>query len=555
MMIWQTHLPVLPVLIPLMAGALMLLTSDSQRRLRVTLSAIALLAQAWVALALLQATQQIGPTGWPDGVGVYLLGDWPAPFGIVLVADRLSSLMLGLTALLGLCAWLYSTARWDRAGSHFHPLFQLLLMGLNGAFLAGDLFNLFVFFEILLTASYGLMLHGSGKRRVGAALHYIGVNLIASFLLLIAIALIYGLTGTLNLADLSQRAQTLTGADRQLFDSAAAILGVAFLIKAAAWPLNFWLPSTYAQACAPVAAMFAIMTKVGIYALLRIGTLLLPAGAPAAFGGAWMYPAGIATLAFGTLGMLASTDARRIAAFAIITSSGTLFAALGMPGPTLTGPALYYLLSSVLALGALFLLLELTERSQSFGASMLAITLEAFETDEPESVSLSEQAVGTPLPATMAFLGLSFFACALLVVGLPPLSGFVAKFSLLSAALRTAEYGAPTFNVWLLVGAMLVSGLTCLIALGRTGVRLFWTPEDIHVPTLRLNEVAPILVLLSACGLLTVRAGPILSYLEDTAYYLEEPGRYVRAVLGHDTQRVGLPAPSPRQAASMEGRP
>jgi len=531
---WLQHLPVLPVLIPLLAGALMLLTRDSQRRLRVTLGAVALGLMALTALMLVRATQGIGAPHWPDGIGVYLLGNWPAPFGIVLVADRLAALMLGLTAVLGLCAWIYATARWDRAGSHFHPLFLLIMMGLNGAFLAGDLFNLFVFFEILLTASYGLMLHGSGKRRVGAALHYIAVNLIASFLLLVAIALIYGLTGTLNLADLSVRALALHGADRQLFDSAAAILGAAFLIKAAAWPLNFWLPNTYSEAAAPVAALFAIMTKVGIYALLRIGSLLLPAGAPAAFGGAWMFPAGIATLAFGTLGMLASTQARRIAAYAIITSSGTLFAALGMPGATLTGPALYYLLSSVLALGALFLLLELTERSQSFGADMLAITQEAFESDDPGAADLSGQAVGVPLPATMAFLGLSFFACALLIIGLPPLSGFVAKFSLLSAALRTAEYGAPTVNVWLLVAAMLSSGVAGLIALGRCGVRLFWVPEDLHVPTLRLNEAIPILVLLSACVLLTARAGSVMAYLEDTAWYLDQPGRYVEAVLGQD---------------------
>ncbi|MFV0284052.1 MAG: monovalent cation/H+ antiporter subunit D [Castellaniella sp.] len=531
---WLQHLPVLPVLIPLLVGALMLLTRDHQRWIRVALGALALGLMVLTALMLVRATQGIGAPRWPDHIGVYLLGNWPAPFGIVLVADRLAALMLGLTAVLGACAWTYATARWDRVGRHFHPLFLLIMMGLNGAFLSGDLFNLFVFFEILLTASYGLMLHGSGKHRVGAALHYIAVNLIASFLLLVAIALIYGLTGTLNLADLSMRALTLQGADRQLFDSAAAILGVAFLIKAAAWPLNFWLSDTYAEAGAPVASMFAIMTKVGIYALLRIGSLLLPAGAPAAFGGAWMFPAGIATLAFGTLGMLASTQARRIAAYAIITSSGTLFAALGMPGATLTGPALYYLLSSVLALGALFLLLELTERSQSFGANVLAITQEAFENDDPDAADLSGQAVGAPLPATMAFLGLSFFACALLIIGLPPLSGFVAKFSLLSAALRTAEYGAPTVNVWLLVAAMLISGVAALIALGRCGVRLFWVPEDLHVPTLRLNEIMPILALLVACVLMTVGAGAVMTYLEDTAWYLNEPNRYVEAVLGQN---------------------
>src|SRR5690606_10447077 len=218
-------------------------------------------------------------------------------------------------------------------------------------------------------------------------------------------------------------------------------------------------------------------------------------------------------------------------------SSGTLFAALGMPGVTLTGPALYYLVSSVLALGALFLLLELVARTQSFGSDLLAISLEAFDLDDPDRAGLSEEVVGVPVPAAMAFLGLSFIACALLIIGLPPLSGFVAKFSLLSAALRTAEYGAPTFNVWLLVGTMLGSGIACLIALSRSGVRLFWIPEDIRVPRLRVSEAAPICVLLLACAGLTWKAGPAMAYLEDTAHYLDQPRHYVRAVLMQDPRR------------------
>lgn len=531
---WLTHLPVLPILVPFLGGALILLTRENSRLLRLFISGSAVILQVLIAILLIRATQGIGTTNlWPDNIGVYLLGNWSAPFGIVVVADRLSALMLGLTAVLGLCAWLFATARWDRAGSHFHSMFLFLMMGLNGAFLAGDLFNLFVFFEILLTASYGLMLHGSGKSRISAGLHYIAVNLIASFFLLIAIALIYGLTGTLNLADLAQKAQLLEGSDRQLFDSAAAILGIAFLIKAAAWPLNFWLPRAYSRSSAPVAAIFAIMTKVGIYALLRIGSLLLPAGAPAAFGGAWMFPAGIATLAFGTIGMLASTMPKKITSYALITSSGTLFAALGMPGATLTGSALYYLLSSVLAVGALFLLLELTERSQSFGADVLAVSQEAFEAEDPDELSLSEQVIGVPLPATMAFLALSFFICSLLLIGLPPLSGFVAKFSLLSAALRTSEYGAPTFNVWLFFAAMLISGMACLIAYVRCGIRLFWLPEDLRIPALRISEALPILVLIAACIMLTVRAGAVIEYLEDTALYLDQPMHYINAVLGN----------------------
>lgn len=537
---WMQHLPILPVVIPLICGALMLVLRDGNRRGRLTLGFLSIAGQLATAVTLLCLAAGYLPNDWPDGVGVYLLGDWPAPFGIVAVVDRLSSVMLVLTAFLGMSAWIYATARWDRAGVHFHPLYQFLLMGLNGAFLTGDLFNLFVFFEVLLAASYGLALHGSGRARVSAGLHYVAVNLVASFLLLIAMAMIYGVTGSLNMADLAARAGELGGPDRRLFESGAAILGIAFLIKAAAWPLNFWLPATYANASAPVAAIFMIMTKVGVYALLRIGSLLLPTGAPAAFGGEWMFPVGIATLAFGIIGLIAAPQPERQAAYCAIMSSGTLFAALGMPGVTLTGPALFYLVSSVLALGAFFLLLEMVERTQAFGADLLAVSLEAFDLEDPESPDKSDDVVGVAIPAAMAFLGLSFVACALLIAGLPPMSGFVAKFSLLSAALQTAA-GAPGLSTWLLIGVVLVSGLACIIALGRTGIRLFWSVEDTITPRLRITEAGPVSLLIFACIALSVWAGPAMHYLEETASYLGTPSAYINAVLTQNPGRTVAP--------------
>lgn len=538
---WMQHLPILPVAVPLMFGAAMLLLNDTQRHARLALSFISIAAQIYFAITLLSLSAGYIPNDWPDGVGVYLLGDWPAPFGIVAVVDRLSTIMLLLTSVLGAATWIYATARWDRAGVHFHPLFQFLLMGLNGAFLTGDLFNLFVFFEVLLAASYGLMLHGSGKARVAAGLHYIVVNLLASFLLLIAMALIYGVTGTLNMADLALRAGQLTGTERILFESGAAILGIAFLIKAAAWPLNFWLPAAYANACAPVGAVFAIMTKVGIYALLRIGSLLLPTGAPAAFGGEWMFPLGMATLIFGTVGILAAPQAERQAGYCIIISSGTLLAALGMPGVVLTGPALFYLISSVLALGALFMLLEMVERTQAFGADLLAVSLEAFDLEDPEPADRSDDVVGVAIPAAMAFLGMAFIACALLITGLPPLSGFVAKFSLLSAALQTSSTDTPSVAAWSLVAAMLLSGLAGIIALGRTGIRLFWSSEDTITPRLRVNEAAPVGVLILACVALAFWAGPVMHYMGQTANYLDRPASYINAVLTQSTTRAVEP--------------
>ena len=530
---WMQHLPILPVVIPLIAGALMLLVRDGHRRGRLALGLVSIIGQLLTAVTLAALAAGYLPSNWPDGVGVYLLGDWPAPFGIVAVVDRLAAVMLVLTALLGLAAWTYSTARWDRAGVHFHPLFQFLLMGLNGAFLTGDLFNLFVFFEVLLAASYGLALHGSGRVRVTAGMHYIAVNLLASFLLLIAMAMIYGVTGSLNMADLAARAGELGGPDRRLFEAGAAILGIAFLIKAAAWPLNFWLPATYANASAPVAAVFMIMTKVGVYALLRIGSLLLPTGAPAAFGGEWMFPVGIATLAFGIVGLIAAPQPERQAAYCAIMSSGTLFAALGMPGVTLTGPALFYLVTSVLALGAFFLLLEMVERTQSFGADLLAVSLEAFDLDDPESPDRSDDVVGVAIPAAMAFLGMSFFCCALLVAGLPPLPGFVAKFSMLSAALQTSATDTPSVAAWTLVAAVLLSGMAGIIALTRTGIRLFWSSEDTVVPRLRVSEAGSLSILLLACIALAIWAGPVMTFLQDTALSLDRPKAYIEIGRAH----------------------
>jgi len=528
---WSAHLPVLPIIIPLLAGACQLLLKDSRRRVRIGISLASVLAQLLVAVELLLITSGIQASPWFGHIAVYLLGDWPAPFGIVLVADRLAAIMLTLNAVLGIATLVYATARWDRAGVHFHPLFQFLLMGINGAFLTGDLFNLFVFFEVLLAASYGLMLHGSGEARVTAGLHYIVTNLVASFLLLIAMALVYGVTGTLNMADLAVQAGRLAGPDRILFETAAAILGIAFLIKAAAWPLNFWLPNAYGSACAPVAAIFAIMTKVGIYALLRLGSLLLPTGAPAAFGGEWMFSLGLATLMFGIIGMLATQQTERLIGYCVISSSGTLLTALGMPGVTVTGPALFYLINSVLALGAFYLLIEMVERTRSFGADVLAISLEAFELDDPESPDHSDDVVGVALPAAMAFLGMAFIACSLLVIGLPPLSGFVAKFSLLSAALQTSSTDSPSLDTWLLVGAILASGLAGIIALTRAGIRLFWSTEDSVTPRLSISEAAPVAFLVLCCVGLAVWAGPVLAYLNDTALALDNPQSYIQAVL------------------------
>lgn len=528
------HLMIAPVVLPLFAGAVMLaLGGERRRNVNAAINVVSTLVLVAVAIVLVRDADA-NPTGVS---GVYRLGDWPAPFAIVLVVDRLAALMVLLTSLLAAAAVVFSLARWHRVGVLFHPLFQFLLMGINGAFLTGDLFNLFVFFEILLAASYGLALHGSGSARVMAGLHYIVVNLAASLLFLIGVSLIYGVSGTLNMADIAARIPTIRPEDRWLLEAGAGILGIAFLVKAGMWPLCFWLPSTYAVAAPPVASIFAILTKVGAYIVLRLWLLLFgdQAGASAHFGDEWLLLGGMATVAFGAIGSLASQDMARLAAFSVLVSSGTVLAALGMGQVGVTGAALFYLVGSTLGLGAFFLLIELVERGREPGADVLAVTREVY--GEEDELKDSEE-VGIAIPATMGILGLAFVACALVLSGLPPLPGFVAKFAILAEALKSPSHqsGAVSVAAWMLLAVLILSGLAALIALTRAGVRSFWSTER-SVPRVRLIEMAPVAVLLFLCVLQTVQAGPIMRFMQATAQSLHAPDAYIRGVLGPTAER------------------
>jgi multicomponent K+:H+ antiporter subunit D len=526
------HLMIAPVALPLFAGAVML-ALGGERRLNVSaaLSVASCLALVAIAIVLLRAADAA-----PGGVaGVYRLGDWAAPFAIVLVVDRLAALMLLLSSLLATAAVIFSLARWHRVGVYFHPLFQFLLMGINGAFLTGDLFNLFVFFEVLLAASYGLVLHGSGSARVMAGMHYIVVNLAASLLFLIGVSLIYGVTGTLNMADLAARIPAVPAGSRALLEAGAGILGLAFLVKAGMWPLCFWLPNAYAAAPPPVASIFAILTKVGVYIVLRLWLLFFGdgAGMSAHFGGEWLLLGGIATVTFGAIGCMASQDMARLAAFSVLISSGTLLAAIGMGQPGVTAAALFYLATSTLGLGAFFLLIELVERGREPGADVLAVTREAYG-EEGELDDTGE--VGVAIPATMSILGVAFIGCAAVISGLPPLSGFIAKFALLTAALNPQGRAVAPFD-WLFLVVLIMSGLAALIAMTRAGIRAFWAAPDRVVPRVRVIEIAPVVLLLLVCAIKTVEAGPIMRFMQATAQSLHAPQAYIRGVLGAAGER------------------
>ena len=545
---WANHLLIAPIVLPLATGALLLLVDERHHTLKAIISLASTLALLLLAAMLLRVADTTTASG-SGPTGVYLLGNWPAPFGIVLVLDRLSALMLLLTSVLALTSLVFASARWHASGQHFHTLFQLLLMGLNGAFLTGDLFNLFVFFEVLLAASYGLVLYGSGALRVRAGLHYIAVNLAASALFLIGVSLIYGVTGTLNMADLAGRIAAVPAEDRMLLEAGAAILGIAFLVKAGMWPLGFWLPTAYTAAVAPVAAVFAILSKVGVYIVLRLSLLLfgVDSGASAGFGTSWLLFGGMATIAFGAIGVLASQGMGRLAGFYVMVSSGTLLAAIGMASVSVTSGALFYLVSSTLAISAFFLLIELMDRIQDPAASVLAVTMEAYGDDMDEDEIDDE--VGVVIPGTLAALGICFAGCAVLIAGLPPLSGFVAKFALISALFdpngMRAGGGTIGTTAWALTVLLLLSGLAGMIAMTRAGIRTFWAPVEGAVPRVRVTEFVPIVILLGLCLAITVQGGPVMRYMDATAQSLHAPTDYVRAVLS--AGRVPSPEMEARQ--------
>ncbi|MDN5780902.1 MAG: monovalent cation/H+ antiporter subunit D [Luteimonas sp.] len=525
------HLLIAPIVLPLLVAALQLLAGERRQRLVVGLSLASCVALVVLATTLLLAAAQ--QDGDAATATVYRIGDWPARFGIVLVGDRLSALMLLLTSVVALAVLPAALGRWQHRGNYFQPLFQFLLMGFNGAFLTGDLFNLFVFFEVLLAASYGLALHGSGARRVSAGLHYIAVNLTASMLFLLGVSLIFGVTGTLNMAALAELIPTVPEKTRALLHAGAAILGVAFLIKTAMWPLGFWLPRTYAASAPAVAAMFALMTKVGIYVLLRLGLLLFGDDAGAAsshFGSDWMLWGGLATIVAGIVGMLGARDLGKLAGYNVVISSGTLLGAVGLQQPAVTAGALAYLVISTLGIAAFFLvagLLAPEGEEEADDALQLEPYVPVGGDARSDALYADEDESRTVIPAPVAMLGVSFLACTLLLAGLPPLSGFLAKFAML-APMLDAPPRAGTLALFTLV---IAAGFCTVVALCRAGIQIFWAETERRFPQARVSEISAVALLLGLCLLLTVVVQAPLDYLDATARQLHDPGNYVHGVL------------------------
>lgn len=495
----MNHALILPILLPMFTGSLLLLGARLSLRSKRSLSLGATLLLLPLSCYLLWLADQ-------GVLQVYAAGNWQAPFGIVLLLDRLSALMLLLNSVLGCFALLYAVRGDDARGPSFHALFQFQLMGINGAFLTGDLFNLFVFFEILLIASYSLLLHGGGAERVRAGLHYVLLNLLGSALFLLAVGVLYGVTGTLNMADMASKVAAASADQAPLLHAAGLLLLVVFGLKAACVPLYFWLPRAYAAASAPVAALFAIMTKVGLYSIVRVYTLIFgdAAGTLAQMANDWLWPLALLTLVLGLIGALAARSLQGLLAYLLVVSVGTLLAGIAIGSEQALAAALYYLIHSTWIGGGLFLLADLIARQRGDKQAEL---------------------VQGPALQNPHLLGGLFFLGAIAVAGLPPLSGFIGKLLLL----RALEPGLQALLLWPLV---LGGGLLTLLALSRAGSTLFWRVGLSQLDSAELDRgrLLACMGLLLLSPLLTGWAAPILSYVQATASQLQDLPPYLQLI-------------------------
>jgi multicomponent K+:H+ antiporter subunit D len=496
----MNHLVVMPILLPALTAGLLLLLGDRLALARM-LGLVSTTCFFLISMFLVM-------TADAQGYQVYALGDWPAPFGIVMVLDRLSALLILLTSLVALAALVYAVQGWDARGKFFHALFQFQLMGLSGAFLTGDLFNLFVFFEVLLIASYCLLLHGLGQRRLKAAVHYVAINLTGSAVFLIAVSLLYGVTGSLNMAHLAERVAQASQDDIALIRAAGLMLLGVFGVKAALFPLYFWLPSAYSNAAAPVAALFAIMTKVGVYAIIRVSGLIF---GETAIGGdlltPWLLPVALVTLGLAAFGALSARRFSELVAYLTVASVGTMLSAYAAGGEAGLASALFYLVHSTLAVAAMFLLAEILGKARG---------------------SLGDRLESGPALWQPMALGISFLVGGAILAGLPLSSGFLAKLMIL----RSVSEASGAAWIWLFI---LGASLMTLIGLARAGSLMIWNVSD-HADgqAQRARPLAflPFMGLLGCSLLMVFFASPLKAYLDHTAAQIKDPSQYIRAAIG-----------------------
>ena len=447
-----TDLAPLAVMLPVLGAAVtFMLVRRPRAQITVTVSALVL---TLVLDALLLAAV------WDTGVAAVHLGGWPAPLGISLVVDRLSALMLVVSALITLAVLLYASAQGlinrDEGGpvSIFHPTFLILVAGVSNAFLAGDLFNLYVGFEILLTSSYVLLTMGGTAQRIRAGITYVVVSVLSSVVFLIAIAMIYAATGTVNMADLAVKLGELPTDVQMVLH---VLLLVGFGIKAAVFPLSFWLPDSYPTAPAPVTAVFAgLLTKVGVYAMIRTETLLFPGE----HVNALLLVVAALTMVVGILGALAQTDIKRILSFILVSHIGYMIFGLGLATEAGLAATVYYVAHHITVQTTLFLVTGLIENRAG---------------------TANIDRLGS-LAKVSPFVSVLFLVPALNLGGIPPFSGFLGKVGLLRGGVEQATPLAYT-----LVGVSLLVSLLTLLVVVRVWTRAFWRRvEDLEHPPAQL---------------------------------------------------------------------
>jgi multicomponent Na+:H+ antiporter subunit D len=494
---------VLPILLPLLTAVVCLLVRRWPAAERAASLAGSLGLLAGTAALLLRVSR--------DGIAATQAGAWPAPFAINLVADLLAAIMVLLTALTGTATLAYAMGTVDRARESFsfHPLFHVLLMGVCGAFLTGDLFNLYVWFEVLLMSSFVLLALGGERPQLEGAVKYVTLNLLSSAVFLAAVGALYGVAGTLNMAQLSL---AVTRGDLGgLGTTLATLLLVAFGIKAAVFPLFFWLPASYHTPPVAVSALFAgLLTKVGVYALVRAFTLVFT-GEPDFTHGLILVVAAL-TMATGVLGAVAQTDTRRLLSFHIVSQIGYMILGLGLFTPLALAGTVFYLVHHIVVKTNLFLVAGAVRHLRgSFDLRRLG-----------------------GVWRTNPGLGLLFLVPALSLAGIPPLSGFWGKLVLVKAGLDAEQ--------WVVTAVALGVSLLTLFSMTKIWNEAFWkdAPEDEHepapparVPALLLAPIVGLAAVTVAVGLL---AGPVFDLASRAAAQLADPSAYVAAVLGTPTR-------------------
>ncbi|QCF26697.1 monovalent cation/H+ antiporter subunit D [Hydrocarboniclastica marina] len=507
----RDHLLILPVVLPLVTAIVLLFAARRSTWLHrgIGLGSTALLVGISLWLVAIAGD---------GGHEVYVLGDWSPPFGIVLVLDRLSAAMMAVMSVLALFSLLYASGGEDR-GPYFPALFQFQLMGLSGAFLTGDLFNLFVFFEVLLIASYSLLMNSGGLARSRAGFHYVVLNLVGSLLFLLGAGILYGASGTLNMADLAVQVSQATPANQALLAAGGLVLLVVFGLKAALLPLLFWLPRTYSAASPAVAALFAVMTKVGVYAMLRTFPLVYGplAGDLEGLVWDWLWPLSLATMVLALIGTLGAQTLSTLVSWQIVLSMGTLMTIMSLGQAHAYGALIFYLIHTTWITGGLFLVAGLVKSQRGTAGDVLS---------------------AAPKMQSSTAISVLFLIGAMGVAGLPPMSGFPAKLALLQST--------GLSDGWTWIWALVVGGgLISLIALSRAATHLFWGHSEgqfnekrkLH-PCCYIGAMALVL----ASPLLSLGAQPALDFTRAAGEQLAAPQFYIDAVLGRESVSA-LPAP------------